>query len=777
MNLLHRPMFWSALFFMGGLTAGYFFSEHKLIILLFFILFVFIFCWFCKNNKVVIIAIIILLCGFFFMLYRQCRYYDPESIVNWNDKESYVVKGEIYEDLADLISENIYLKPIKINKRKVKYGLIQLNKNYLPAEFKNGEVISLKLKLKTPEPARNPGNFSYKNYLKKKNIYSIGYYKYNSNKNYFRRHYYHTHLFKNKLIKFKKKLIYLIDIAVEEPFNEVIKALVLGERGNLPAKWEDDFAKTGASHLLAISGLHVGFIILIFNFILQLLHINEINKNILCTLFMVIYILITGMRASVLRAGLLSIFFLWGPFWGRRADLFNICGLTIIITLIINPYQLFTAGFQLTYLVLFMIIFWADIIKNNVTRIIAVSTAAQLGSIPVTAYYFNLITPVGIITNIWAIPLLAGVVLMAITGLLFGLIHPVFTIVSGILLKYLLLIIQKGIFLMIRLPWGSIEIPTPPVFLVLILYIFLFSIPLILKRYILPIYKLKKKKSLMLISIITLFSILYFSLTPFSNNNLLITFLYVGQGDSILLSTSEEKYILIDGGDSEGSRYVLSYLKSKGIKIINICFITHFDSDHAEGILDILNERQVELLILPEKIPGTLKAEPAAQIIQKAKNKNISIKFAGRGDYLYCHNLVLEILNPEINSEIPGANNNSLVIKINYGKFSALLTGDLEYEGEMLLMEGNYNLNSNILKLGHHGSNSSSSHIFLKKVSPRAAVISVGENNYGHPHREVIKRANNLGIDVYRTDEDGAVTITTDGKKYWIKSFLQKMSG
>ncbi len=431
MKFKRRPLAWTALFFSLGITAAYYFSGFPylfLALLVFILLFIvvnFNCNHFCKYFAV--IMLIVFLIGFGRTYWQGVKYKSRNSIAYWNGEDSSLVTGRIQEDLSTLEGDKVYLKPYNINSHRVKYGLIQLDRRYLPRQVSEGEIVSLRLGLEQPAVKKNPGGFSYYKYLKKRGIFSIGYYQGGLKKLGTR-----PRFLRQIICSAKKKFLYLINQNINEPYSEIIKALVLGERENIPSEWEKNFTRAGANHLLAISGLHVGFIMLIFIGLMQITGLPEGVGNLICSLLLAGYILISGARVSVIRAGLITILFMWAPFFNRKADLFNIAGMTVIIILLLNPLYLFTVGFQLTYLVLFMIILWAGLLKDYyIPGLLNVSLAAQLGSLPIIAYYFNLATPAGLITNIWAIPLAALVVLTAITGLLLGLIHPVFLQTAG----------------------------------------------------------------------------------------------------------------------------------------------------------------------------------------------------------------------------------------------------------------------------------------------------------------------------------------------------------
>ncbi|MFW5992388.1 MAG: DNA internalization-related competence protein ComEC/Rec2, partial [Halanaerobiaceae bacterium] len=650
----------------------------------------------------------------------------------------------------------------------VKYGLIQLDKRYFDIQLSEGDKIKTSISLKTPLPALNPGQFSYRSYLRRKGVYSLGYIEgrpqiLSSENRYW----------KINLIKLKRHLIENINKSLNKTDREIIKALILGERTNLPDKWQEEFSHAGASHLLAISGLHVGFIALILIGILKMARFDNLLGKIFISLILIFYIILTGGRPSVIRAGIFAVLFLWASSFQRKGDILNISGLTIVINLLINPRALFNIGFQLTYLVLYAIIFWAERIKKSILLLPGVSLAAQVGSFPVSAYYFNLVTPVGIITNLWAIPLAAVIILFSVVSLFFSLFSPIYLQAVSPVLHLLLEILFLGMKLMNRLPLGWVEVKTPQITTVIFWYLMILGLPFFLFNRLITESK-KKKEKLWYMYLTILMILLLLSGSNFDDLALEMVFLSVGQGDSIFIQLPDKKTILIDGGgrigenSDMGEQVVLPFLQHKGIRKLDLVMVSHFDDDHARGIISILQNREVGALLVPQVFAEN---HLAKRIINLAAENEIPVFYGSRDDFIQMGNVNFNILHPDPDDSAGNNNYNSLVMKLEYGSFSALLTGDLGKLGEYELA-GLYNLQSSILKLGHHGSDTSSTSIFLDRVAPGEAIISVGDNNYGHPSPSVLQRIKKRNIRTWRTDKAGAIFITSKGDNYQIDSYI-----
>jgi len=764
-----RPMILIFLYLTSGILTAYFYSL-KIILILFSLILISLKI---KTKKLLYILFIFYLIGISLIFFEKYKYNSTYSVTEWNNKENLQITGIVKEDLQNLDGNKVYFKPLIINNYEIKYGKIELDKRYLPFTIEENEIYSGKFTLKEPPGKMNPGEFSYKIFLKKKGIFAKGYFENDllyRGKNGFN--------LKNILVDFKKSILNKIDKNISYPYNNIIKALLLGERKGLPENWEEKFTLSGTNHLLAISGLHIGFILIILLQLAKIFKISNLGlKNTLITIILIIYILLTGFRASVFRASLIAIFYLWAKFFKREADIFNIIALTATINLLITPYSLLEVGFQLSYIVLLSIILWQPYLKKIFPKVLSVSISAQLGSLAITSYYFNMISPIGIITNLWAIPLTGFIIIISILFLMIASVFPFLFDYYNIILKILLSILFKGMDYTSKFSFGNFEIATPNLWMIFLFYFVIFISPFLFKKRSITIIK-KKNIFYRKLFIFTLVLILFFSFIYKPSVKLKIIFFSVGQGDSILLNLPGGEKILIDGGgkaglnNDQGKVVLLPYLKQEGINKLDLGIITHFDTDHALGIISLLKEDRLKALMIPKFHSENNLYKKAYKLAMK---NDIKIYKAKRGDLIKNEDVFISILHPYLENNYleENRNNNSIVIKVKYHNFSLLLTGDLEKEGEVKLINSEDNLESQILKLGHHGSNSSSSKEFLDKVKANEAIISVGENNYGHPASEVIDRVDKFRMRKWITKEVGAVIIKTDGYSYNIESIIK----
>lgn len=766
MKLDKRILLKGLTFYILGIINGYYFLNLKFI-LIFTVGFFLISCLLFNFKKTLIyLYIALFIFGFVYTSYFELNYDSIYSTTNYNGQDVEVI-GHIEKKLDSIEGNKLNLKPILINNNRIKYGKIQIYENELKSNISHGDLVIASMNLKTPVRSRNPGGFSYFNYLKKRNVYSIGnifeIYKIQSNFSLI-----------SLIISIKNKLLNSINEKIAYPVNEFVKALLLGEKSNLNLEWSTNFRKAGANHLLAISGLHIGFITIFLLFILNLFTKSEITKTVFLTIFLLGYMVLTGMRSSVLRATLLVLIYRYFKHLKIEVDFLSVLSIVLFIILLINPYQLFSIGLQLSFLVLMMIISWTKILQTYLHPLLAVSFAAQLGSLPLTAYYFNTLTPAGIITNLWAIPLVSGIVFLTLIHFILYMIVPLLSNFSGKIIYLLSLLLKKGINIMSNLPSAEIKVVTPSVITVFLSYIILFSI-----SYIINNKDRVKKYNLVKYTMILLMILLIITLiTPEVNNKYLeIYCLDVGQGDSIFIKSPENIKILIDtagkfGESGQVKRSIIPFLLNKGVRRLDYLFITHFDSDHCSDAEYLIEKNFVKNLIISTKTE--LDCKKAQNIVQRAKDKKINVYGVNSKDFLTLSDLNIDILAPVKSMNFEKRNNNSIVFTLQYDNFEMLFTGDIEEDAEQIIIENNSQKlsDSDLIKIAHHGSITSSSKTFLEKISPLEAIISVGNNNFGHPDRKIINRLKKLNSRVWRTDENGAIIIKTDGNRYSINGYL-----
>lgn len=550
-----------------------------------------------------------------------------------------------------------------------------------------------------------------------------------------------------------------------------VKALILGDRSELDKTTKDNMINTGVYHVLALSGLHIGLIAIFMSRALSVFPMGENRKSLIIIGCVLLYILIIGFRPSLIRAGIAILMIYSAALFSKRYS--PLVGLSIAGAIIIgfSPYSLYDGGFWLSLSsVMGIIIFYKPIrrfmqnyIKNEyILDLFSISLAAQFATMPLTLYYFNTLPIISPLSNLLIIPLVFIIMILlwfyVIVGVLF---QPLGFLVASITVPLLHFLDH-----IIRFLSGfktDITMPTPPLVAVIIFYSAVIICPL-LKKY--------SKRNLILVAL-SLSFVIYLPVF-FPSNNLEVVFLDVGQGDAMHISTPGGRHILIDGGERvAGDRVVIPYLKDRGVKKIDIVFLSHSHSDHMDGLIPVIETLPVGLAIIP-RIPFTDSAYNG--FLHLLNNRNIPVVRAYRGHIIEVErDIYIEVIHPGekaiigTNSDL---NNNSIVFYLYYKDITMLFTGDIEKEGEHFIR--NLLIDCDILKVAHHGSVNSTTTAFLNRTNPQVAVISTGKNRYGHPHDEILRRLKNRSIQTFRTDISGAITIKTDGSKIFINEYNKK---
>ncbi len=774
MKIIRRPAFMMAIALTAGILSSFFMISYNYIFILKIIIIINViylfFNLFYKRNfskKSVFISLIVFcfILGSILYAYQEYKYQSKFSIANFSESGLTKVLARVSFDIGDLESDKVYLKPYYINNKQVKYGKILINSGELK-KLSDGSLIFLDLELAVPAAPLNPGAFNYYEYLKNKEVYLQGW---NIKKIILINE---KKTIKNIIISTKKELLNNINSLFNEDNAAFIKSILLGEREYLSYEQKNLLRNTGASHLLAISGLHMGIIILCFSLVLFKVCSKKRNALYLISFLTLIYIILVGAAVSIIRAALLALLFLFSSEFNREGDFLNIISITLIINLILDPLAIFTVSLQLSYILVLTLYYLTPLLRVFISPVLAVSVSAQLASLAITAYYFNEYAYIALITNLWLIPYITillpfifVLVLLSIFSL--SLFQPlVFVIKIG--LDFLF----KGLEFMTLIQKSPLVIAKPELIIVMLYYLFLFSLPYIyIKRYI----YIKAKNYQFWQKIIPLFLVIIiisFFINP-AAKKLEVNFLAVGQGDGIFIEFPNGENMLIDTGppgiDGRNIEYnIISFLNNQGISSIDYLMISHFDSDHAGGMPHLLKRKRINEILIP---PFREKTELHNILEKETKKNNIKINFLSSGMSFNIANCRIDILNPDKNNLKEDRNENSIVFLLTYKKSTFLFTGDLSKKGETRIIKKYDIAEVDVLKAGHHGSKTSSGEMFLNKIKPKIIVISVGENKFGHPSAEVIARYNNKSLKYLRTDQKGMIKLISDGDKILLNTF------
>lgn len=700
-----------------------------------------------KNKKIIVILIcLIISIGYVSILENKYS-----KISDMPIKEMVTIISDIQEKEY----KKVCTAKIVRNNKKI---LINIKMSQDIPSIKYGDSLYIEGEFKQPEEARNYKGYNYKQYLKTKKIIGT------------------VELEKAKILKSSNgSFIHNIQKYIKDTINgtltdeegNLLLAILLGDKDKLSEDIQESFKTSNLSHMLAVSGAHVSYIILGLTYVLQNSIIGKKNGKIVCIIFLLAFMAITNFTPSVTRACIMAILTLFSGIIYRKSDVYTNISVAALITLIFNPYSLLDLGFQLSYGGTIGIIIFIKRIQekksnskviNYIKQMALVSIYANIIIIPIMMYHFNTVSFTFIISNIMASPILGIIV---ITGFLFIIasitVKPLTRLIA-IFIKPILSILIKISQICSKLPFSNILVVTPYMFNVISYYAII-------------LYCIKSKKNnkcKIIICLLIVLILINFIIYIFPQK-LRIFFIDVGQGDSTLIITPDKKTVLIDGGGSDsfdvGEKVLLPYLLDRRILKIDYVLISHFDTDHCGGILTIMEKVKVKNIIISEQAEHSENYERFKKLMIHKKIRLIEVKKWDKikiGRYSE-----FKILFPtsRLLSENP-LNNNSIVAQFNYNNFKMLFTGDIEKLAEQQILKAEKaEIRADILKVAHHGSKTSSIPEFIKAVKPKIALIGVGKNNtFGHPNQQTIKNLENIKCRIYRTDLQGEIIIKIDQK-------------
>lgn len=557
----------------------------------------------------------------------------------------------------------------------------------------------------------------------------------------------------------------------------ILKAMVLGDRDSLDTETKELFQKAGISHLLAISGTHVGIIgIALYSLLKRLLRSWKVAA-ILSAVILVLYCMMTGLGASTLRAMIMFLLNLLADVIGRAYDLFTALSAAGLISLCVNPLLIYDAGFILSFCAVMGVALVLPVISKAASDFCPtylkgalVSFSITVFTLPFSLYFFYRFPVYSLILNLILIPMAGVLLICAILCALVGgitLIAPVEVILT-IPCKLILDLYIWTCQISEKLP-GNLYIAGKPEIWRIALYYLLLGVGLFL---------LKKENRQKLAGIaIVILSVMVLIIRPLYGFE--CTMLDMGQGLCMTLRTSGH-CIVFDGGSldvSEVGKYrILPFLEAKGIRVVDIILVSHTDEDHISGIRELLEKGKEEGIRIKRLglSMASWKSEKGAELVRLAEKNGIEVLVVMAGDVIQEGDLKLQCLYPA-NEKGGDINELSMVMQITYGKFKMLLCGDVEGEGEQKLIKiiENNNLTESVYQVSHHGSKGTNSQELLDRIRPEFAIISAGRNNqYGHPHKETLDRLKNIKSEIFVTREVGMITISTDGEKQRLETYL-----
>jgi len=553
----------------------------------------------------------------------------------------------------------------------------------------------------------------------------------------------------------------------------VFEALVLGERGRMDADINRTLQQTGLYHLFAISGAHIGIVSFLLFALLKAVRFPVRASYALVLLFLVFYALLVEGRSSVVRAVVMAAAFIVGKLLWKDVHILNTIGLSAFLILLVQPFQLFDLGFQLTFAATLGIILFFAGIKAALPRLplkigdmFALSLAAQAAVLPLIAGSFHRVIFSGLFLNLIGIPLVGLIMAAGYIFLPISFVAPFLARPASAVLTFLVKTFLASSHLLDGARFLSTRVPTPPVAVVVAYFVFLLLL-------LLP-SKFRRGRAVAAAGFLVSAAILVTYPFPARSPDLAVTVLDVGQGDAILVEFPGRVKMLIDGGGipvgsfDVGESVVSPFLWNKGIKRLDYLVLTHGHPDHMFGLEAVARNFAVGEF-WDTSAPA---ADPAYRRLKSALAGTPRRRVA-RGWALRRDGVTVEALAPPVGipDGLPADNDRSLVLRIGFGRTSVLLPADIGTAAEEEILAAGLEVQSRVLKAPHHGSDSSSSPAFLERVRPEIVVVSVGRRNPSNlPHPGVLERYRNAGARVFRTDLHGAVEIRSDGRDLRIRS-------
>lgn len=692
-----------------------------------------------KKKKVVVITLIMMFSLIFGYIYANVDYKNKFNCIFDIAGKAVSLSGIIVEkDNNEYLIKNICIDGSRVN-GKIKIKSIN--------QYKVLDEFSAKVVLESPRVNMNFGGFNYREYLYSKNILAIGEELYSEDASVKK-----LNIIESSSIKIREYISNIIDDYYPKEEAQILKAILIGKSGDLEKNIKEFYQKAGIVHILVVSGAHIALIISSLKVMLDKLKVSKQYYSYILIILIVIYVYVAGAGESVLRAGIVGVIALLAGILGRQNDSITTIFLSAFILAVLNPMVIYSVGFQLSFAGALGIILlnnrvakWFNFLPRAIAESISVSFAAQLFIAPVTAYHFNSINLVGMIASLVVMPIINLIMPLGFVGIL-PFMRKILVNANYILVSML----TNDAKLFSLFDFFEITVVTPKIIYIVIYYL------------VIIVFVLCDHYKRQMIACLIGFLAIYSLIINISSNGLEINYIYVGHGDSIFIITPDKKTILIDTGDKYSYKEkdydiaketVIPFILDKGYNKIDLLILSHLDSDHAGGTETILENLNVKQILIGN---NSANSERFNKIEKVCNREGTIINLVSAGKAFYVGDIKFSVLSPfnELNET---ENNNSIVLLLEYKGKKALFMGDLESEGEDILLK-KYCIDADILKVGHHGSKTSTTAKFLDNVKPQIAVISVGERFASLPNKEVLERLKDSKV--YITKEDGGIQVT-----------------
>jgi competence protein ComEC len=765
------------------------FSLSTLVILFSIFLLILITIHFTVSKDIHIIKIVFVICtavlfgSLYYSVFTQNQpaypfedeKYSTTSITGTVEKIDLKREGRLNIYIS---SDSIYAKNKFYNEKfNLLCSIYDGNKNIdsLYNILKVGNKISIIGSLQRPRDERNPGEFDYSKYLLNKGIVGISAV-YGTDKVLIKTS--EVIIYKNLIFEIRKKIDEKIASLHNKTTSALLRGLLLADRSMIDNQINDYFINAGVVHVLSVSGLHVGYIVLIFLVIFN--RFNVYTRYLLTFAGLLFYLIITGADSPVFRSTIMAIALMSAPVTGRDYNSLNSLSLAAILLLFINPLELFNPGFQLSFSAILSLIIIYPPLKRFIDSLhirpkalnwfiifCMTSITAQLGTLPFTLTYFHRLSISALIANLIVIPVSGAIVALGILTIAVGTLSGWMGALLGSANELTTYLMYYCVQFLGNKKFAFISFNQFSYVDAIIFYSALIAVFLILKKFLSPLAKLTGV-SLTIILMVLLMQIDNYDLMP--QNLLSVMAVDVGQGDATLIKFPGGKTALVDAGNAtpyfdNGERVILPLLNRLNIDKIDYAFISHADADHYKGFISLIKEGLINLVYKPKLDTALEKDIELENFLRKMK---VPFKYYSP-EIISIDNARIYVLNDTANSYFSHQNSNdqSGMIKLVYNNCSFLFTGDAGtgIEKYYLNTYGRF-LKSDVLKAGHHGSKNSSSAEFLEAVNPGYVLISAGiGNRFRHPNKIIVDRMTSMNINILRTDKQCGLLIRSDGYK------------
>jgi competence protein ComEC len=685
--------------------------------------------------------------------------------------------------------------------------------------LKNGDAVVFDSPIRAIRNFNNPGAFNYQRFMAFKNVWGTAYTRADN------LHIEHSATNGLQLDDIRNRIAAVID-GIESPrvssvAKAVLKALIIGDRRALAPEWRTALNRAGIGHLLAISGLHIGIIATVSFWILRrLLSLWKValwrawvNKGaaVLTLIPVLAYGALAGFSPSTQRAVCMVGVFLLAFLIEREPDGFNTLAVAAMAILLVHPPSLLTVSFQLSFAAVLAILLGLSLREQPLYapgasrgRRLAchlwsmgfISLLATAGTLPLVMYYFNLVSLVGWVTNVVVVPLVGLAVIPL--GLLAVCVCPLSVGLAQLLWQGCLELLDR-ILSMVKhiadMPWAAVQTVTPSSLEIVCYYMLWLGLLLVLKGGRDANEERDRRQARWgrlvfgTVLVVMLGDVGYWSYQRFGHRDLAVTVIDVGQGSATLMELPGGRTVLVDGGGfgdnrsfDVGARIVAPLLWRKKIMTVETIVLSHPNSDHLNGLIFIAENFNVQECWTTGEPADTMGYRKFENVLKRNAIRVPTFKKAARQRVI--NGVTFETLYPPCDFLARRAaepwrttNNNSLVLKARYGRRTFLMPGDIMARGEaeLVALHGGA-LKSSVLLAPHHGSRTASTERLLNQVKPDVVVISAGwQNRFGFPHAVVLRRLQKHACRVFRTDQQGAVTIRTDGTALTVKSQAGRM--